>query len=897
MVTKVDNSLSIVNPALAREWHPTKNGKLMPSDVNANSSKKVWWLFPYDDPITGKHYDFEWEASIHNRMQHSGCPFLTKGRVWEGFNDLATLRPDIAAQWHPTKNGDLKPSSVAQNSNKKRWWLFPYDDPVTGKHFDFEWKASPNSRISGNTGCPYLSGASVWKGFNDLETVNPSLALQWHPLKNGKLKPSDVTVSSGKKVWWLLPYDDPDTGNHFDFEWEAKINARTKSDGCPFLTGHRIWIGYNDLETLRPDLAAEWHPVKNGSLSPSSVMPYSMKKVWWYLPYDDPVSKRHFDFEWEAVIESRVKGSGCPYLSGYKVWPGYNDLLTRNPSLANEWHPSKNGILKPSDVTPASGKKVWWLCKKGHEWRALISNRAKDVGCPICDSERKTSSYEYAILYYLRMLDSSVEHTNRDYGIEIDIYIPSKRIGIEYDGEYWHKKNQRKDKKKNKICHDNNIRLYRFRENQLGGLDDTSVDISVNASTFNTELKKLIFEIYKVSLDIDIERDSSLIDELRVFSEKESSLSSIASEISEQWHPTKNGKLRPEHVLPNSNKKVWWLLPYDDPITGKHFDFEWKASVSNRYKGRACPYLSGHKVWTGYNDLATLKPDLSKEWNYKKNGNLSPSMVTQWSNKKVWWLLPYDDPETGKHFDFEWEESINSRVNNPGCPFLSGHRVWAGYNDLATLRPNLVSEWHPTKNGDLRPCDVTVSSGQKVWWLLPYDDPETGKHFDFEWKAVIATRADGIGCPFLSRRRVWSGYNDLATLRPDLAEEWHPTKNGNLRPSDVTVSSGKNVWWLLPYDDPETGKHFDFEWRTGIDNRYNGTGCPFLSNKAIWPGYNDLATLRPDLAERWNYKKNGDLCPDRVMPGSPKKVHWINVDGSEEYTAIRGYVKKNSLLI
>ena len=172
---------------------------------------------------------------------------------------------------------------------------------------------------------------------------------------------------------------------------------------------------------------------------------------------------------------------------------------------------------------------------------------------------------------------------------------------------------------------------------------------------------------------------------------------------------------------------------------------------------------------------------------------------------------------------------------------------------LAEAYPELAAQWHPTKNGDLTPDMVTCGSNKKVCWLLPHDDPESGKHFDFEWDATIIGRVSGKGCPFLSGKRVWPGYNDLVTKRPDLSAEWHPTKNGNLKPSDVTSNSDKTVWWYLPYDDPETGKHFDFEWTARIADRFAGIGCPFLSGHAVWPGYNDLASKFLSL------QKNGIL--------------------------------------
>ena len=103
-----------------------------------------------------------------------------------------------------------------------------------------------------------------------------------------------------------------------------------------------------------------------------------------------------------------------------------------------------------------------------------------------------------------------------------------------------------------------------------------------------------------------------------------------------------------------------------------------------------------------------------------------------------------------------------------------------GKNDLKTINPQLADEWHPTKNGTLQPTDVVYGSGKKAWWLKPYDDPITGKHF--EWEATVSSRSKGAGCPFLSGQAVWRGYNDLASANPVLAKEWHPTKNGSLLP-------------------------------------------------------------------------------------------------------------------
>ena len=117
------------------------------------------------------------------------------------------------------------------------------------------------------------------------------------------------------------------------------------------------------------------------------------------------------------------------------------------------------------------------------------------------------------------------------------------------------------------------------------------------------------------------------------------------------------------------------------------------------------------------------------EWNYEKNGDLNPLELTAFSNRKVWWKC-----EKGH----EWEAKIQNRSNGTNCPYCSGKQVLKGFNDLATLYPEVAKEWHPTKNENLKPCDVAPQSHRKVWWKC-----EKGH----EWQATIADRNAGRGCP------------------------------------------------------------------------------------------------------------------------------------------------------
>jgi len=66
-------------------------------------------------------------------------------------------------------------------------------------------------------------------------------------------------------------------------------------------------------------------------------------------------------------------------------------LQVINPKLSKEWHPTKNGVLTPEDVTPYSNKKVWWVCEKKHEWSVAICNRNRGTGCPYCSGRVATT--------------------------------------------------------------------------------------------------------------------------------------------------------------------------------------------------------------------------------------------------------------------------------------------------------------------------------------------------------------------------------------------------------------------------------------------------------------------------------------------------------------------------
>ena len=609
---------------------------------------------------------------------------------------------------------------------------------------------------------------------------NAQLMAEWNWEKNNELKfdPKILTVGSEKKAWWKC------SKGH---KWQATIANRNKGQGCPFCSGRYAVKGVNDLQTVNPTLATEWNYEKNNGLTPTDVLLNSNKTVWW---------KCGNGHEWQATIAHRNRGRGCPYCSGRYAVKGKNDLQTINPTLANEWNHEKNNGLSPMEVMPNSNKKVWWKCKKGHEWQATINNRSNGNSCPICNSERGTSFPEYAIVFYLKRYGLDVMHVYRNKGYELDIYIPSKNIAIEYDGYYWHKNKVKKDLEKNLKCKKDGIKLYRIREG-LPPLNDSSIDYSIqkNQEDLSQALEKILSQITNTNIVIDLKRDAINIENLREYKEKENSLLFSNSVLASEWNYEKNGDLRPEHFLANSNKTVWWKC---------NNGHEWQAKIADRTKGNGCPYCSSNKLLKGYNDLQTVNPVLANEWNHEKNNGLSPMEVMPNSNQKVWWKCKKGH---------EWQATIINRNTGRDCPICSNKKLLKGYNDLQTVNPALANEWNHEKNNGLSPMDVGPNSHNKVWWKCSKGH---------EWQAAIYSRNGGVGCPYCSGNRVLNGYNDLQTINPTLASEWNYERNDVLTPMEVMPNSGKKVWWKCSKG---------HEWQAIIQNRNKGQGCPVCAKE------------------------------------------------------------------
>ena len=350
------------HPELCKLWHPTKN-IITTQDVHRTSKVKVWWFCSVAN-------DHEWQSRVCDMTIRQQCPCCSGQKVVPS-TSLAIKMPEIASQWHQTLN-KFTPSEVTVSSAKKAWWQ-------CANYSQHVWEARVFSRTKQDAGCPFCYGKKT-DSTNSFASIMPDIACEWHPTLNGELKPEHVVAGSAKKVWWKCSV----VASHI---WKASIihryNGRRDGSGtgCPYCSGQKV-DGLNSLAAKFPEIAAQWHPTKNGNLTPDNVVPTSHKRIWWKCSKAD-------DHEWESTVSNRINNEcGCPCCCGRKVVRS-NCLVTTHPKIAEEWHPTLN-VLTPNDVTYACNSSFWWRCINNpkHEWKARIDARVRATGCPFCASSK-----------------------------------------------------------------------------------------------------------------------------------------------------------------------------------------------------------------------------------------------------------------------------------------------------------------------------------------------------------------------------------------------------------------------------------------------------------------------------------------------------------------------------
>lgn len=429
---------------------------------------------------------------------------------------------------------------------------------------------------------------------------------------------------------------------------------------------------------------------------------------------------------------------------GRTVNPGVDDLATLRPELVASWNYDKNLELSPNQIGAGSSKSVWWRCPKGHDWQAIVSNRAKGAGCPICAGKQVQTGFND--LKSQNPLLASQWNLKRNKTLTAEQISPSSNKVVWWvcqQGHEWEASPNARSKGRGcPVCSNKSIRI---------GIND---------------------------------------------------LATTHPDLAVQFAADLNSGLAPTDLVAGSNKTIWWRCDKDH---------SWKNSVNNRSRGQGCPYCSGRMATQGTNDLATLKPQLAKEWNSDRNGSVSASTVSPKSGKKYWWTCERNH---------EWKASVQDRWDGNGCPYCGGKKALAGFNDLGYLRPDLANEIFINGQNINIAQTITIGSSKKLDWLCAQGHV---------YQAVVYKRVNGQGCPYCSNAKVLAGFNDIESQYPEIASQIHSEKNPPGIGKTLVGKSNKKIWWKCPEG---------HEWQTTPEHRLRGRGCPvcavtgFAPNKA-----------------------------------------------------------------
>ena len=499
---------------------------------------------------------------------------------------------------------------------------------------------------------------------------------------------------------------------------------------------------HGSLAQFAPQVASQWHPIKNVPLRPEQVAPRSSMRVWWFCP------KGH---EWQAAISARTAGGNCPHCHNQmrstlqrKQFVHRNGALSRtHPELLREWDTHKNAGLSPDDFTAGSHMHVWWKCPFGHSSKSEIRVRARGHRCPECIAQ--TSRLEMRLLTELRFLVGDAEWRKSVHGKEVDVFLPRHKIAIEVDGQRWHQAKASLDEAKNKALESRGIFVMRLRGHGLKRLRRTDL-IFKESEDPKDIIGRFLSALHSARPKVFASSDLGGYLRARSFRndaefqallaqlpspEASASFSVNCPNLAKEWSD-KNRPLAPSMFSRMSSKKVWWVCAKGH---------EWITSIAHRARGRGCPVCAREKnaarrraTCAKRGSVAQLAPDIAAEWHPTLNGGTGPADVACGSKLKRWWRC---------REGHEWQQSAQDRIGHGGkhrCP-----QCKINDNLLMRKHPELMVEFHPTLNIGLELSTLTSGSKKKAWWVCARGHT---------WLAAVVNRtSNSTGCPNCSRSK------------------------------------------------------------------------------------------------------------------------------------------------
>ncbi|WP_242453294.1 zinc-ribbon domain-containing protein [Mycolicibacterium sp. P9-64] len=709
-------------PDLLADWDWDANSGIDPADLKTGSDLVVWWRCA--------RRGHRWQAHVYSRTggSRTGCPDCT--HLPDEGRSFADLNPGTALEWHPTKNGDRRPDEFKPSSAYKAWWKC-----LARGH---EWQVSVSNR-NGPTAsaCPactmWGTSATQIRIAYELIAAGVPVVLDHPKISVSGRRPvaADIVVP---EYGLVIEYDGSQYhGAAGALDRDRRQTAALTEAGWTVIRirpralepiGH-LCVSISNNATLKQIVVA--------TMAKLAVLGNKSAQIDAYLADDELWGVSEAD---RVVLNLKSRS-----------------LATEFPEIAAEWHPTRNGVRTPHGTNPGSKIPAWWMCGRcGHEWRVRPGHRTNDggTGCPQCAAKDRA-------------------------------------------------KQVRAPKAGNSMA-----------------------------------------EVYPRLLKI--------------------------------FHPSKNGDLDLHLVNAGTTLQIWWLCP--------DCGHEWCTKMARNSGCRPCgSKRRGKQIATPEpgKSLADLHPLIAGQWHPMKNGDLLPSQVREGAAKLVWWLCG----DCGR----EWRRSPGARVaSGAGCRRCSAGKVGAirkappEGQSLADTHPDLALEWIAERNAEISLTGVKANSLDRAWWRC--------SQCAHEWNARIDTRAlRGHGCKkcaaaqlSITRRQPKPG-RSLADVKPELLELWHPGRNEDVQPQDLTPSSHTRVWWRCP----DCGH----EWQA-TPGRPGCRPCGMKrsgAKQATPASGRSLLELFPTIANQWDSHRNTPLSPADVAAGSKQHFWWICEDCDHKWRA------------
>lgn len=427
------NDIVTLFPEVASTWNYEKNTG-NPEDYSFASTKKVWWKCSIDA--------YEWIATVNARCKSgTGCPSCAGKVIISGVNDIFTNYPELQKEWDSSNS--LLPQEISAESTKKVSWICPNDH---------SYELEPWKRTKRGFGCNYCEDRSFKSGINDLLTKRPELAAKYS--SQNKIPASEIFYISRKPLLWDCPEG---------HTYKTTIPWMLKGVPCNICSCKVFIKGINDLETMNPEFFSEWDYDRNDKL-PSDISYKSKHFAYWLCNKEN--------HSYQCSVHDRARGIGCPYCSGRRRTVK-NSLLTLYPKIAAELHPEERKTA--AELAPGSHYKALWQCPQepSHSWTATVKNRiGRNSGCPSCISFVSHAEQEVADFIVSLLPGEPVVTSDRSviHPKELDIYIPSRNLAVEFNGLYWHSeaagKGRNYHREKWEACRDAGIQLIQVWEDE-----------------------------------------------------------------------------------------------------------------------------------------------------------------------------------------------------------------------------------------------------------------------------------------------------------------------------------------------------------------------------------------------------------------------------------------------